>query len=138
MPIRDRIVGWQDQFSPDERQVWCKRSMTLPGYDAAEVKARLYPQIDMIPCWRTCWEVMSLNASGPHGRTPTCLERDAPPPTDGGVPGPSCKQRQVHCSPGCTPPYPGPLRNFAKEWDAHPQRPKLDALGIEGPCGQGG
>ena len=129
--------SWEDQFTPDERKMWCKRSMTKPGYDKAEIEARTYPQIVEIPCWQTCWEVMAPNASAKHGVTPTCLERDAPRPIAGATNGPSCANRKVHCSPGCTEAYKGHLKDFWKEWEAHESRTNVE-LGIKCPCGNGG
>ena len=131
--------SWEDQFAPDERTSWCKRSMTIPGYDALEIAQRTYPKIDKIPCWRTCWEAMTPNASQPHGTNPTCLERDGPRPDAASSPGPSCARREVHCSPGCTPAFPGTLKQFwEREWLRHPDRPADEAVGIACPCGQGG
>ena len=129
--------SWEDQFTPDERKVWCKRSMTHPGYDEAELKARTYPMVDPIPCWQTCWEVMQPNASAKHGVTPTCLEKDAPSPTRGAKPGKTCANREVRCSPGCTKAYDGPLRAFYVEWEREREKWK-EGLGIECPCGHGG
>jgi hypothetical protein len=129
--------SWEDQFSPDERQVYCKRSMTFPGYDKAELDARTYPKVDPIPCWRTCWEVMSDSPLEPSGRRPTCLKRDTPPPTAGGQPGLSCAGRKVHCSPGCTPAFNGSLKSFWKQWETGEAR-NFSPLQIDCPCGNGG
>ena len=137
MAVEPCWPSWEDQFSPDERQVWCKRSMTIPGYDKAELAARTYPKIEKIPCWRTCWETMTPNASAPHRTNPTCLRADAPP-IAGGPPGPSCAAREVHCSPACTAAYPGSLKQFWAEWEAHPTKTNLSSLDIECPCGHGG
>ena len=130
--------SWEDQFSPDERKVWCRRMMTIPGYDALELKERTFPTVKQIPCWRTCWETMTPNATQPHNTNPTCLESGAPSPSEGGLPGPSCAKREVHCSPGCTQAYQGTLKAFWDEWTRHPDRPKDDDVGIQCPCGQGG
>ena len=130
--------SWEDQFTPDERSVYCKRSMTIEGYDKAEIAARTYPRVDVIPCWQTCWEVMSPNASAAHGVNPTCLATDAPKPTAGSAPGKSCDARKLHCSPGCTEAYQGTLEAFWTSWKKHDSRNDLDALGIECPCGNGG
>ena len=112
--------------------------MTYSGYDKAELDARTYPRVDPIPCWQTCWEVMSPNASAAHGVNPTCLLRDAPSPRAGSVPGKSCARREVRCSPGCTEAHKGSLASFWKEWESHEARTNLDALGIKCPCGSGG
>ena len=130
---------WEDQFSPDERKWWCKRSWTVAGYDAAEMMARNYPRIEppafaQIPCWQTCWEGMQPDAD-------TCLKSDAPPPTTG-TPGPSCKTA-VHCSPTCPT---SRFRSLPKFWDQWADDraallggvtfPKLNVTG--GPTGTGG
>uniref|UniRef100_A0A7S2GI19 Uncharacterized protein n=1 Tax=Haptolina brevifila TaxID=156173 RepID=A0A7S2GI19_9EUKA len=130
--------SWEDQFSPDEQKVFCKRSMTFPGYDAAEIKARLYPKVAPIPCWQTCWEPMVLNASGPHGRSPTCLEKDAPPPNLNSKSGPSCQDRALHCTPSCGEPSHPSLSEFWKAWEEQ-QKSIVPTLGIAcPPCGHGG
>ena len=131
--------SWEDQFSPDERKVWCRRVMTYPGYDAAELAAHTVPRVDKIPCWRTCWETMTPNASlAPHHVNPTCLVDGMPSPLATGTgPGPACARRRVRCSPGCTAEFPGSLKRFwEREW--LPKRPGLEATGIKCPCGQGG
>ena len=129
--------SWADQFSPVERQLWCKRTMTHPGYDAAEIKARLYPRVSPIPCWQTCWEVMVPNASAPHGRTPSCLEHDAPPPSQEGPPAASCSGRRVHCTPSCAAPLHASLKQFWNEWEPR-QAAVVPTLRIQCPCGAGG
>ena len=129
--------SWEDQFSPDEQQFYCRRSMTFPGYDEAEIKARLYPSVSPIPCWQTCWETMRPNASAPHGRSPSCLLKDAPPPGPGGVPGPSCAGREVQCTPSCGTPLAGALREFWADWEKG-QADEVPNLAIGCPCGPGG
>ena len=130
---------WEDQFSPDERKFWCKRMMTYPGYDKAEIAARTYPKVIQIPCWRTCWEKMNYNDQ-PSGRPlATCLEKDMPTPLSSSEPGPSCGAREVHCSPACTKEYTGTLKEFWGEWETATHKPShLDTLGITCPCGGGG
>ncbi len=129
--------SWEDQFSPDEQKVFCKRSMTFPGYDAAEIKARLYPKVKPIPCWQTCWETMQPNASGPHSRSPSCLADGAPDPGPGGLPGPSCAGREVYCTPSCATPLRDSLAEFWADWEKG-QAEEVPNLAIECPCGQGG
>ena len=129
--------SWEDQFTPDEQQLWCRRSWTHPGYDALERETRNYPmKLAPIPCWQTCWEPMVSNASAPHGRTPTCLERDAPNPT-GVAAGPACAARHLRCSPACGAPlHAGTIQGFWNEvWV--PRRPRTN-LTCGGPCGNGG
>jgi hypothetical protein len=130
---------WEDQFSPDEQKWWCKRSWTIAGYDAAEMKARNYPRVEppafaQIPCWQTCWEGMEPDAD-------TCLKNDAPPPSTG-TPGPSCKTT-VHCSPTCSTSRFPSLPKFWDQWAADRATllggmtfPKLNVTG--GPTGAGG
>ena len=130
---------WEDQFSPDEQKWWCKRSWTVAGYDAAEMKARNYPRVEpptfpQIPCWQTCWEGMQPDAD-------TCLKNDAPPPTTG-TPGPSCKTT-VYCSPTCPTSRFTSLPKFWDQWAADRATllggitfPKLNMTG--GPTGAGG
>lgn len=131
--------SWEDQFSPDEQKWWCKRSWTIAGYDAAEMKARNYPRVEppafaQIPCWQTCWEGMEPDAD-------TCLKNDAPPPSTG-TPGPSCKTT-VHCSPTCSTSRFPSLPKFWDQWAADRATllggmtfPKLNVTG--GPTGAGG
>jgi len=130
--------SWEDQFSPDEQKWWCKRSWTIPGYDAAEMKARNFPKIQPpafveIPCWQTCWEAMKNSADA-------CLRRDAPDPKTG-MSGLSCKS-EVHCSPRCSSPVYPSLPAFWDHWSA--ERMKLlggkdfPLLNLTGPTGFGG
>ncbi|KAL3930375.1 MAG: hypothetical protein SGPRY_001563 [Prymnesium sp.] len=95
--VRKRRQAQLKEFTPDERKLWCKRSFTHPGYDAAEMAARAYPHVSPIPCWQTCWEEMQPNASAPHGKEPSCL-------LDGGTslsddkPSRRCEGRKVKCT----------------------------------------
>ena len=133
------LSRWEDQFSPDEQQWWCKRSWTVGGYDQAEMKARNNPKVEppafpQVPCWQTCWERMQPGAD-------TCLKQDAPPPATG-TPGPGCKTT-VHCSPTCpTSRFPS-LPKFWDQWTADRATllggktfPMLNVSG--GPTGFGG
>ena len=96
--------SWEDQFTPDEQQLWCRRSWTHPGYDALERETRNYPmKLAPIPCWQTCWEAMEPNASAPHATSPACLATDAPPPTLGGAAGPRCARRRAQRGPAAPP-----------------------------------
>lgn len=123
---------------PNEQKWWCKRSWTIAGYDAAEMKARNYPKIEppewpQVPCWQTCWEAMRKDAD-------TCLKDDAPRP-EKGAPGASCKA-EVHCSPTCAAPQFPSIPKFWEHWMA--KRASLlggkafPRLNITGPTGFGG
>ena len=130
--------SWEDQFSPDELKWWCKRSWTVAGYDAAEMKARNYPKIappdwPQIPCWQTCWEAMG------SADTDTCLATDAPKP-DEGKPGASCSS-ELHCSPTCAPPLFPSLPEFWDDWQKKKERmlgKGFTLLNISGTLGHGG
>ena len=129
--------SWEDQFSPDEQKWWCKRSWTIAGYDAAEMKARNYPKIAppgwaQIPCWQTCWEAMKPSVD-------TCLATDAPKP-DEGTPGASCSS-ELHCSPTCAPPLFPSLPEFWEDWQKKKERmlgKGFTRLNISGTLGHGG
>ena len=107
--------------------------------------AYAHVQVAPIPCWQTCWETMTANASAKHATSPSCLAHDAPPAGPGGVPGPSCATREVYCTPACGTPTHSTLASFWSEWER--QQPAFVAkLGIEcratpglpGFCGGGG
>ena len=115
----------------------CPPLLCPPAPAPPAVQARTYPKVERIPCWQTCWETMQTNASAPHGVTPSCLEHDAPAPVAGAAAGPSCARREVHCTPGCTAAYGGPLKDFWSEWEVQRSR-DMAALDIQCPCGNGG
>jgi len=131
--------SWEDQFTPDERKLWCKRSWTYSGYDAEEIKAHTYPKVSPIPCWQTCWEVMVNSSRDPHGKAPTCLT-DGAPDVKGGPVGKACEGREVHCTPGCAAaPTHASLALFWKDWQRlHHSAAQLQALNLGRPFENGG
>ena len=112
-----------------------RRELKSAGYDAAELKARTYPEVSPVPCWQTCWEPIRTGA-GRWGKEETCLLNDAPHP-EGSGPGEGCTGRRLHCSPGCKPPLAGSLREYSKQW-AERAAPFAKTTNITCPCGHGG
>ena len=81
---------------------------------------------------QTCWEAMRPEVG-------TCLENDAPRPTDG-TPGASCAPA-LHCSPACTPSRFSSLPEFWDDWVLKRKMllgPSLRDLNITGDMGFGG
>ena len=133
--------SWEDQFLPDEKKFWCKRTLTHPGYDAVDLKAKHRPHIAPIPCWQTCWEPIAWVGggaiTGDRAARETCLITDAPDPR-GGEAGPRCTAAP-RCSPSCGAPLHATLKGFWEEhWRKLPEVRDEAALNISCPCGDGG
>lgn len=81
---------------------------------------------------------MRNETGAPGGKSPTCLEGDAPRPSEASAaPGPMCAGREVYCTPSCGAPLRGSLKEFWQDWEKG-QADEVPNLGIECPCGQGG
>ena len=140
VPEFDLVGCWPlwAQFGPDELRFRCTRRWSADPGANRPVNDYTRPGSKVpLPCWQTCWETMRPNASAPHGRSPTCLLNDAPPPGPGGVPGPSCAGREVQCTPSCGTPLRGALREFWADWEKG-QAAEVPNLAIGCPCGPGG
>jgi hypothetical protein len=154
-PVEGCWPPWEDQFSPDERAYYCKRSWTrYPAFDAAEIEFQHWPKVAPIPCWQTCWEAMTADRAASHGVAPTCFPTNpdvafanatcAPGAahacaSDARVGGAAATARSLRCSAPCNAPLRPSLAEFWHQvWLKQPRIRDLDSLNISCPCWPGG